>query len=130
MAILESIRAWAQRIERDAITLWFAQRHPDTPLLARALCILAVAYALSPLDLIPDFIPVLGFVDEALLLPAFVWLAVRLLPPSVVDTCRIEADAWMAAKHARPRSYAGAAIVVAVWTSAAYLAWRWYAGPR
>ena len=84
MNIVAAIAAWARSVKRDVIMLWFARRHPDTPLLAKALCIFAAAYALSPIDLIPDFIPVLGYVDDALLLPALIWLAVRLLPGHVM----------------------------------------------
>lgn len=67
--IFETIRAWARHIKRDSMTLWFAYRDPKTPLLVKLLCVCVVAYALSPIDLIPDFIPVLGYVDDALLLP-------------------------------------------------------------
>ena len=63
MEFFSKIRAWAKRIKRDAVTLWFAYRHPDTPLLVKALCVFVVAYALSPIDLIPDFIPG-GYIDD------------------------------------------------------------------
>ncbi len=120
MSIIATVTAWARRIKRDVIMLWFARRHPDTPLLAKALCIFAAAYALSPIDLIPDFIPVLGYLDDALLLPALIWLAVRLLPGHVVDQCRLQAQAWMAKEKSRPASYAGAAVIVAIWVVALY----------
>ena len=77
MSISESIRAWARRIKRDAVMLWFARRHRDTPFLAKALCVFTVAYALSPIDLIPDFVPVLGYVDDALLLPSLICARTR-----------------------------------------------------
>jgi uncharacterized membrane protein YkvA (DUF1232 family) len=106
--------------------LWFVRRHPDTPLFAKAICILAVAYALSPIDLIPDFIPVLGYIDDALLLPGLIWLAVRLLPAHVIQECRTQAEEWMAREKARPISYAGAAGIVVIWITAFYLCWWWY----
>ncbi len=93
---LSAISAWARRIKRDALMLWFARRHPDTPFGTKVLCIFAVAYSLSPIDLIPDFIPILGYIDDALLLPALIWLAIRLLPAHVIETCRKEADSWLA----------------------------------
>lgn len=127
MIILESLRTWARRILRDVMMLWFARRHPDTPFAARALCYFAAAYALSPIDLIPDFIPVLGLLDDALLLPALVWLAVRMLPPHVVLACRAQADMWMDERSERPRSVAGALLVMLVWIVLAWLAWRWAA---
>lgn len=120
MTLVATITAWARRVKRDVVMLWFARRHPDTPLLAKVLCIVAAAYALSPVDLIPDFIPVLGYVDDALLLPALIWLAVRLLPGHVVDECRQQAEAWMAREKSRPASYAGAAVIVAVWVGVLY----------
>jgi uncharacterized membrane protein YkvA (DUF1232 family) len=126
MTMIAAIAAWARRIKRDVVMLWFARRHPDTPLLARALCIFAAAYALSPIDLIPDFIPVLGYVDDALLLPALVWLAVRLLPAHVVDECRLQAQAWMDKERSRPASYAGAAAIVAIWLGVLYWIARKY----
>lgn len=104
--------------------LWFARRHPDTPLLAKCLCVLALAYALSPIDLIPDFIPVLGLLDELILLPAMIWLAVRILPMQVVIACRQEAGDWLEARNAKPRSYAGAVLIVMLWLTAAYLLWQ------
>lgn len=120
MSVIATITAWARRIKRDVVMLWFARRHPDTPLLAKALCIFAAAYALSPIDLIPDFIPVLGYVDDALLLPALIWLAVRLLPGHVVDACRLQAQQWMDQEKNRPASYAGAAAIVAIWVGVLY----------
>lgn len=125
MPIFESIRAWAKRIKRDAVMLWFAQRHPDTPFLAKAISVFTVAYALSPIDLIPDFIPVLGYVDDALLLPALIWLAVRLLPVQVIQDCQVQADEWLAKEKRKPTSHAGAAAIVIIWLAVLYLCW-WY----
>lgn len=119
------LAAWAKRVKQDTVMLWFARRHPATPLLAKLICVLAVAYALSPIDLIPDFIPILGFLDELVLLPAMIWLAVRLLPDQVVLDSRELASAWLGAQKAKPRSYIGAVLIVLVWLLAAYWVWRW-----
>jgi uncharacterized membrane protein YkvA (DUF1232 family) len=127
MSMKESILAWARRIKRDTVMLWFAQRHPDTPLVAKALCIFAVAYALSPIDLVPDFIPVLGYLDDAILLPAMIWLVVRLLPPDVIETCRARAEEWMLARGRKPISYSGAVFIIGIWIGAMYLCWRLFA---
>ncbi len=121
----ETIRAWARRIKRDVMVLWFARKHPDTPLLAKVICVLAVLYALSPIDLVPDFVPILGYIDDALLLPAMIWLAVRLLPSHVLASCREQANDWMSRQGSKPKSYIGAAIVVVLWAVVAYLFWRW-----
>ena len=126
MRILETIRQWARRIKRDSLTLWFACRHCDTPWAVKGLCVVVVAYALSPVDLIPDFIPILGYVDDALLLPGLIWLAIRLLPRHVVAESRGKADAWMAEQGKKPISKAGAVLVVALWLLFAYLGWRWW----
>ncbi|HWT72749.1 MAG TPA: DUF1232 domain-containing protein [Oxalicibacterium sp.] len=124
MSLNTTIRNWARSIKRDAVMLWFARRHPDVTLLPKALCVLTVLYALSPIDLVPDFIPVLGYVDDVLLLPALIWLAVRLLPPQVVADCRLQAEQWMAAQGSKPRSYVGAALIVVLWCAVAWLCWR------
>lgn len=126
MSIIPTITAWGRRIKRDVVMLWFARRHPGTPVLAKALCIFAAAYALSPIDLIPDFIPVLGYVDDALLLPALIWLAVRMLPEHVVDECRLQAQVWLERKKSKPASYAGAAVIVTIWVGVLYWIARTY----
>ncbi|RBA23650.1 YkvA family protein [Herminiimonas fonticola] len=128
MSMLESIRVWAKKIKRDAVMLWFAQRHPDTPLMAKLICIFTVAYALSPIDLIPDFVPVLGYVDDAILLPALIWSAVRLLPDHVVLHCRSQAEEWMIKEKSKPTSYAGGVAIAILWAATLYLSWWWFFG--
>lgn len=123
----QRLRDWARRLKRDIVMLWFARRHPDTPLYARLLCIAAVLYTLSPIDLVPDFIPVLGYLDDVLLVPALIWLAIRLLPPHVVQDCRERAGEWMAVQGEKPKSFIGAALIVIVWIVLAWLCWRWLA---
>ena len=126
MALFQSIRQWASRIKRDAVTLWFAYRHPGTPWFAKALAAFVVAYALSPIDLIPDFIPVLGYVDDVLLLPALIALNIRLIPADVLHDCRAQADRWMKEQGSKPRSIAGAVIVMAIWIGLAAGLWAWF----
>lgn len=87
---------------------------------------LVVAYALSPIDLIPDLIPVLGWVDDLLLLPGLIWLTLRLLPPPVLAACRAQAEAWMRATGRPPRSMAGAVAIVLLWLAATVAAWLWW----
>ncbi|CAN7385919.1 YkvA family protein [Variovorax paradoxus] len=126
MAIFQRIRQWASRIKRDGVTLWFAYRHPGTPWFAKLLAAFVVAYALSPIDLIPDFIPVLGYLDDALLLPGLIWLNIRLIPADVLEECRQRADLWMKEQGAKPRSIAGAVLVLAVWIGAGAALWAWF----
>lgn len=124
--IAQRIRAWARRIKRDSVTLWFAYRDARTPIAVKLLCVFVVAYALSPIDLVPDFIPVLGYLDDALLLPALIWLAVRLLPPKVVEDSHVKADTWMTTQGQKPVSKAGAVVIVLLWVALAYGAWVWW----
>lgn len=125
MGISDTLRMWAKRIKRDGVTLWFAGKHPKTPWYAKALGLFVVAYALSPIDLIPDFIPVLGYVDDVLLLPGLIWLTLQLLPPDVLTECRGHADAWMQRQGAKPSSMAGAVLVVALWLLVGAALWVW-----
>lgn len=130
MGIIDTTRTWARRIKRDALTLWFAGRHPATPWHAKALAAFVVAYALSPIDLIPDFIPVLGYLDDVILLPILIWVTVRLLPPQVLAESRDKAERWMAEQGAKPRSVVGAVGIVVVWVGCAVaLAW-WLVGTQ
>lgn len=128
MKILKVVSLWAKRIKRDAVMLWFARKHPDTPLVAKIVCVAAVIYALSPIDLVPDFIPILGYIDDAILLPALIWLAVRLLPPQVLALSREQADDWFKTRGVKPKSYIGAVVIVVIWCVIAYLCWRWIQG--
>lgn len=127
MSISSNLRTWAKRIKRDGVTLWFAGKHPRTPWYAKALGVFVVAYALSPIDLIPDFIPVLGYVDDVLLLPGLIWLTISLLPEDVIAECRGQADEWMTSTGAKPTSKVGAALIVFVWLLACWAAWYWWA---
>lgn len=130
MGIRNSLKDWARRTKRDGITLWFAGKHPATPWYAKALGLFVVAYALSPVDLIPDFIPVLGYLDDVLLLPGLILLTIRLLPPDVLADCRSQADAWIEAKNAKPSSRAGAVVIVLLWIGLGAATWLWFIQPR
>lgn len=129
MALTGRLRTWARAVKRDGVTLWFATRHLDVPWYAKALGIFVVAYALSPIDLIPDFVPVLGYLDDVILLPCLIWLAIRMIPSPVVAECRDRADQWMTAQGGKPTSWAGAALIVAVWLGATFAAWYWLIRP-
>ena len=118
MRLLETTRAWARRIKRDAMTLWFARSHPATPWLAKALAVVVVAYALSPIDLIPDFIPVLGYLDDLIIVPAGLALALKMVPPEVIADCRLQAAAAMDRSIGR----FGLVVIVAIWLILAALA--------
>ncbi len=111
----QRLRFWARLVLRDGLTLYVAARDPRTPRIAKLLALLVAAYALSPIDLIPDAIPVLGLVDEVILLPIAISLIARLIPAEVMAESRVAAQAMVE----RPRSKAGAAIIIGVWVLAA-----------
>ena len=111
------------RIRIDTHAMWLAARDRRTPWHARAFGLLVAAYALSPIDLIPDFIPILGLVDDAILVPAGIWLFLKMLPRDLFEEHRAAAEA--AAE--RPRSKGGLLIVVLIWAAAAALVW-WLLG--
>ncbi len=107
---LERLKGWARDVKRDVVAVWLAARDPRTPLGPKLLCALVAAYALSPIDLIPDFVPILGYVDDLILVPAGLWLALRLLPPELLQEHR-----ETALRTGRPVSRAAAVAVIAVW---------------
>lgn len=125
MPWFEALKAWAGQLKRAAVTLWMASRHPDVPRLAKALAFFVVAYALSPIDLIPDFIPVLGYLDDLVLLPGLIWLALRMIPPALRAECREQAEHWLQARGSKPRSWAGLLIVLMVWAALGTALWHW-----
>ena len=119
--MLATLKAWAGRLGRDVVALWLAARDPRTPWRARALAGAVAAYARSPLDLIPDVIPILGYLDDLLIVPAGIWLAVRWVPPALMAEFRERAAA-----RDRPRSLAAAFVIVALWLAATGLIlWLW-----
>jgi uncharacterized membrane protein YkvA (DUF1232 family) len=113
-------RSLFQNLKIEAHAAWLAARDPRCPWGARAVGLVVAAYAFSPIDLIPDFVPVLGLLDDALLIPAGLWLFIRMLPPGLMEEHRGEAE--RAAE--RPRSRLGLVMVVAVWALSAALCWQ------
>ena len=126
MGFFGKLKVWAKKIKRDGVTLWFAIKHPESPWCAKALGIFVVAYALSPIDLIPDFIPVLGYLDDVILLPGLIWLAIRLIPAEVLVACRERADHWISTSGAKPKSLLGAILILGLWAALSYWLWRWF----
>jgi uncharacterized membrane protein YkvA (DUF1232 family) len=113
MPIIEDLRLRAHQLKAEAFALYLAARHPDTPWYAKLLVAGIVAYALSPIDLIPDFIPVLGYLDELVLIPVGIAIAIRLIPPEVMAECRATARTSLASGG--PSSRVAAAVVIAIW---------------
>src|SRR6266853_4872626 len=109
MPLLASLKQRARHLKSETLVLWLAARHPGTPWYAQLLVAAIVAYALSPIDLIPDFIPVLGYVDDLLIVPLGISLALKLIPRAIVDEHRARAAQVFA--HSRPGSWLGAAFI-------------------
>lgn len=120
--MLPRIKAWARNLKRDSHAVYLASRDPRVPWYAKALAVAVAAYALSPIDLIPDFIPVIGYLDDLIIVPLGIWLVVSLIPDEVMVECRAKANE--AAQ--RPTSRAGMAAIVLLWIAGA-LALGWFA---
>jgi uncharacterized membrane protein YkvA (DUF1232 family) len=114
--MISSIKQAAKRLKREVLTLYCAIENPDTPLLARVGAILVVGYALSPIDLIPDFIPVLGMLDDIILVPIGVWLVLKLIPPAIITQARAKA----ALLEKKPISMGGLAFMILIWAMATW----------
>ena len=112
---------WAHALKRESLALYYAARDPRTPWYAKVVAGAVVAYALSPIDLIPDFIPVLGYLDDLLLLPLGIWLALGLVPAPVLADARRRAEATLE----RPRSRTAAVVIVAIWVVGAIVLGTW-----
>ena len=107
------LRTWARTIKRDVLTVWLAARDPRTPWQAKLLAGMVAAYALSPIDLIPDFIPILGYLDDVVLVPVGIWLAMKLIPSDLVTELRSRTESME-----RPLSRSAAIVVVVIWLAA------------
>ncbi|TPL49788.1 YkvA family protein [Mesorhizobium sp. B2-4-6] len=125
MSILDTAKRWARKIKRDVVALWIAARDPRVPWYAKAAAGAVAAYALSPIDLIPDFIPIIGYLDDLLIVPVGIMLAVKLVPPGLMQEFREEAE-----RREKPVSKAGLAFMIALWVLAALvLAWLFWPKP-
>lgn len=116
-----SLKEQAQRLKLQTLTVYFAAREPDMPMLVRSLAVIVAAYALSPIDLIPDFIPVIGYLDDLVIIPLGLALVIRFTPPKVIESARLKAS-----KAAdKPVSYIAAAFCVIIWIIVIYFFTRW-----
>ncbi len=124
-SLIDALKAWARNLTRDVVALWIAARDRRVAWQAKAAAGAVAAYALSPIDLIPDFIPLLGYLDDSLIIPAGIWLVVRLIPPALMAEFSAEADR----RAERPKSIKAGVVIVALWIATAgalmwsYLRW-------
>ena len=124
--ILEHLRRWAKNLKRQTMVLWFCHQHPQTPWLPKWISVFVVAYALSPIDLIPDFIPVLGYLDDVIILPLGILLAIRLMPLYVLEACQLKASEWEKSHVKRPVNKVAAVLIVLIWLAALMGVWLAY----
>ncbi|MEQ1187783.1 MULTISPECIES: YkvA family protein [Acinetobacter] len=128
MSWVQSLKEWAKRLRKQIIMLWFASRHPQMPWLPKVIAVVAVAYAFSPIDLIPDFIPILGFVDDAIILPILIWLALRFTPEQVIFDAEQQANEWLEEHEKAPRNYLVAVLIILIWITLAVMGYFYLGG--
>ncbi len=123
MKVIERWKQKARALKQEIHAIYLCCKDPRTPWYAKTLAGCIVAYTLSPIDLIPDFIPVLGYVDELILLPLAIAGVRRMIPPVVLAECRIKAEE--AAIQRKGRNWTVAGVIVAIWILLAVLAVNW-----
>jgi uncharacterized membrane protein YkvA (DUF1232 family) len=121
--MFEQLRTRARHLKSETLALYLAARHPATPWYAKLLVAAVVAYALSPIDLIPDFVPILGYVDDLILIPLGIALAMKLIPPAIMSECRLRAQDIMT--NGRPISRVAGAVIISIWIMLIALCAMW-----
>ena len=125
MALMQNLQKRARALKNETLALYLAARDPRVPWYAKALAAAIVAYALSPIDLIPDFIPILGYLDDLIIIPLGIALVLRMIPTAILEECRERARSELAGS--RPVSRTAAVVIVMLWIlSVAFTAWLIY----
>lgn len=123
MTWLDSLKSRGKNLKHDTYALYFAYRDPRTPWYARVFAGLVAAYLLSPIDLIPDFIPILGYLDDVIIAPAGIALALKMIPPEVMADARQKAELELA--NGKPVNRVAAVVVVLIWIIVLFFLARW-----
>jgi uncharacterized membrane protein YkvA (DUF1232 family) len=118
--ILEKIKFKINSIKVDSLTLWFAFQKKETPLHFKLVGFLILAYAFSPIDLIPDFIPIIGFLDELILLPILLFFAIKLIPQKIYLEAKLLAENWIIENRKKPKSKLGLFLILLIWIALTY----------
>lgn len=113
MSPIKTLKQFAYNLKQDVFALYFAARHPKVAWFAKLLIIVVVAYAFSPIDLIPDFIPVLGYLDDLILLPVGIALAIKMIPVQVMAECRLQAAE--SCKGQKPVNWIAGTVILLIW---------------
>jgi uncharacterized membrane protein YkvA (DUF1232 family) len=122
---MQAWKQWAKQLKRDVYALYFAAQDARLPWYIKLLAILVVAYAFSPLDLIPDFIPVLGYLDDLVIVPWGIWLTLKLMPQSVLAEARQRASVAIAQGQGKPKNWVVGGIIISIWFVTAVLLVVW-----
>ncbi|MCX7708309.1 MAG: YkvA family protein [Clostridia bacterium] len=109
----KTLKARARQLKLETAALFLACKRPDIPWYAKLFILIVVGYALSPIDLIPDFVPVLGYLDDLLLIPLGISLAIKLIPPEIMEACRLQAKDLF--KNGKPKNYIAAFVIILLW---------------
>ncbi|WP_435925631.1 YkvA family protein [Paenibacillus sp. DYY-L-2] len=110
---LEKLKKKAREIKQNVFILYLAYKHPQLPWYAKLVSVLVVAYAFSPVDLIPDFIPVLGYLDDIIIVPLGITLALKMIPRSIIEECREQAEEIR--KNGKPKNWIMGALFILIW---------------
>jgi uncharacterized membrane protein YkvA (DUF1232 family) len=119
--LIASLKTWARQLKQYTLVVYFVARDPRTPMMIRLLAVLVAAYAISPIDLIPDFIPIIGYLDDLIIVPLGLALIIRLTPPEALETARRQAQQSIE----KPISYVAALFFVILWLAAGWQVIRW-----
>ncbi len=117
---IKSSKIKSKRLKTEAYALYLASKHPRTPWYAKILAALIIGYALSPIDLIPDFIPVVGYLDDLILVPLGIALLIKIIPGDILEECRTKAEADLSKR--KPKNWVAAIIIIVIWLLVIYLA--------
>jgi uncharacterized membrane protein YkvA (DUF1232 family) len=119
---MKSWKTKAKQLRTEIVALYLASKHPGTPWYAKVLAALIVGYALSPIDLIPDFIPVAGYLDDLIIIPAGIALLIKIVPREVLEECRAKAQSDLLSGKAK--NWVAGVVIVLIWLLVIYLVWR------
>lgn len=120
---MQSLKQFARKLKTETYALYLASKDPRVPWYARVLAAGVVAYLFSPIDLIPDAIPILGYLDDLILVPLGIWIVLKMIPPQVMAECREQAEA--ANQQGTPKNWIAAAIIVFLWIFLGLLTFHW-----
>lgn len=122
--MIEKLKTWARHLKHYLYALYLAYHHKDVPIIAKIIAVIVVSYALSPIDLIPDFIPIIGYLDDFILLPLGIVLAIKLIPEDIWNDCKNKAH--HSTLKSLPRSKTAAFVIISIWIIMAVLLFRMF----